>query len=256
MAFFRKNKKNKTAVEEKTPSAEIARQRAEDIHSNYDGDDFVQQEVSTDTAKDPEDLDDLLDGNLDEEMLAFEDDVEQDLAQPLSEEKDATTDLFDDIDLSNDEGNLSEMDSSFEGLYNTEKEMEEKSLDEDVIEGAEKESEDEVREESEDEQSSYDSFADDLAKSLLDSLEDELINSSVKEEESNADGMATKSQIYMAMQVFDSESGDFNLQNVDNQLIFDTDDEDTFGFSCDKTEKVSKPAVDENDFIFDTSEDE
>lgn len=68
--------------------------------------------------------------------------------------------------------------------------------------------------------------------------------------------MATKSQIYMAMQVFDSETGDFDMKSVDNQLVFDTDDEDSFGFSCHKEEESKPKEFDVDSYVFDTSDED
>lgn len=260
MAFFRKNKKNKAVVEEKTPSAEIARQRAEDIHSNYDGDDFtpseepIEQQESMPTQ---DDLDQILSGNLDDDMLAFDDEVEADLAQHPSEKEETVPDLFDGIELpENGDGELSEVDSSFEDIYGVEGEIDDSDLVEDVSKESDEESDLEESsvgdsEDSEDLAKEQEDLTQDLAKSLTESLEDSLIKSNEPEESTN--GMATKSQVYMAMQVFDSESGDFNLQDVDNQLIFDTDDEESFGFSCNKPEKEVKAVTGADDFIFDSS---
>ena len=78
-----------------------------------------------------------------------------------------------------------------------------------------------------------------------------------EDESTSSNGMATKSQIYMAMQVFDSETGDFDMKSVDNQLVFDTDDEDSFGFSCHKEEEESKPKeFDVDSYVFDTTDED
>ena len=144
MAFFRKGKKKKgngIPEESKTPSAEIAKQRAEDIQSNYDSDsidgeldrsgmeelpeDYTSTSYTT-SPSEPEDLDPLLSGNLDDSMLSFEDEVEKDIenseiGESVTEEREEENnhDFFADVELPEDtNGELSETDSTFKGLYN------------------------------------------------------------------------------------------------------------------------------------------
>ena len=144
MAFFRKGKKKKgngIPEESKTPSAEIAKQRAEDIQSNYDSDaidgeldrngmeelpeDYTSTNYTT-SPSEPEDLDPLLSGNLDDSMLSFEDEVEKDIenseiGESVTEarEEESNHDFFADVELPEDtNGELSETDSTFKGLYN------------------------------------------------------------------------------------------------------------------------------------------
>lgn len=88
MAFFRKGKKKKgngIPEDSKTPSAEIAKQRAEDIQSNYDSDsiddeldksgmeelpeDYTSTSYTT-SPSEPEDLDPLLSGSSSIESLS------------------------------------------------------------------------------------------------------------------------------------------------------------------------------------------
>ena len=97
-------------------------------------------------------------------------------------------------------------------------------------------------------------IVEDLVQCLNDVIEDQVIDDATEEESNN--GMASKTQIYMAMQVFDSESGEFDMQGVDNQLIFDTDDEDSFEFSCHNDEEKPKEQYNVEDYMFDTSEEE
>ena len=272
MAFFRKGKKKKgngIPEESKTPSAEIAKQRAEDIQSNYDSDsidgeldrsgmeelpeDYTSTSYTT-SPSEPEDLDPLLSGNLDDSMLSFEDEVEKDIenseiGESVTEEREEENnhDFFADVELPEDtNGELSETDSTFKGLYN---------IDGDTLE--ESPSTAELVEEEDEEDENQETAADneDLAQTLSDDIEEQLIEN--EDESTSSNGMATKSQIYMAMQVFDSETGDFDMKSVDNQLVFDTDDEDSFGFSCHKEEEESKPKeFDVDSYVFDTSDED
>lgn len=275
MAFFRKGKKKKgngIPEDSKTPSAEIAKQRAEDIQSNYDSDaiddeldksgmeelpeDYTSTSYTT-SPSEPEDLDPLLSGNLDDSMLSFEDEVEKDIenseiGESVTEEREEENnhDFFADVELPEDtNGELSETDSTFKGLYN---------IDGDTLE--EEDEEDENQETAADNealaQSTSDDVADneDLAQSLSDDIEEQLIEN--EDESTSSNGMATKSQIYMAMQVFDSETGDFDMKSVDNQLVFDTDDEDSFGFSCHKEEESKPKEFDVDSYVFDTSDED
>ena len=273
MAFFRKGKKKKgngIPEESKTPSAEIAKQRAEDIQSNYDSDstnddfDRGMEELSEDytstnyttSSSEPEDLDPLLSGNLDDSMLSFDEDVEKDIKNSESEteerEEESTHDFFADVELPEDtNGELSETDSTFEGLYNIDGDALEESpstaeLDEEEEENQETASDNEALA-----QSTFEE--DDLAQSLSETIEEQLIE---EEEKPSPDGMASKSQIYMAMQIFDSETGDFDMKSVDNQLVFDTDDEDSFGFSCHKEEESEPKEFDVDSYVFDTSDED
>lgn len=275
MAFFRKGKKKKgngIPEESKTPSAEIAKQRAEDIQSNYDSDsidgefDRGMEELPEDytstnytaSSSEPEDLDPLLSGNLDDSMLSFEDEVEKDIenseiGESVAEEgeEENSHDFFADVELPEDtNGELSETDSTFKGLYN---------IDGDTLE--ESPSTAELAEEEENQETASDNEAlaqstfeeDDLAQSLSETIEEQLIE---EEEKPSPDGMASKSQIYMAMQIFDSETGDFDMKSVDNQLVFDTDDEDSFGFSCHKEEESEPKEFDVDSYVFDTSDED
>lgn len=236
MAFFNKKKKREIPAE---TSADIARQRAEEIHNNYDTDVSKEPEKITQPPEDdsPEDLDQLFDSGLNDDMLTFEDDeVEEDLAKqetPLEESDEE--DLFAGIELPSTEGHLSEVDESFKDLYEVEE-----SLDGDVLTKNDTISEDEEIPQEET-----------LAQPISSSLEEEVIKSDSEHESSN--GMANARQIYMAMQAFDSEDGDFDLENVDSQLIFDTDDEDGFGFSC-NADKGKENISNEDAYIFDSSD--
>ena len=269
MAFFRKGKKKKENVipeENKIPSAEIAKQRAEDIQSNYDSDDFkngsFNREDSFSTEEElpegnnePEDLDSLLSGDLDNSMLSFDEDIEKDIenTEETEEVEGAENhDFFADVELPDDaDGELSSTDQSFEGLYNIDgdnlSEVPNESPNEipSALEAVE--SEDAISALTEDDNSG-------LAQSLADEIEEQLIEK--EEDNASPDGMASKSQIYMAMQVFDSETGDFDRRGVDNQLVFDTDDEDSFAFSCHKDEEDKPEEIDSNSYVFDTSEEE
>lgn len=282
MAFFRKGKKKKgngIPEESKTPSAEIAKQRAEDIQSNYDSDaidgeldrsgmeelpeDYTSTNYTT-SPSEPEDLDPLLSGNLDDSMLSFEDEVEKDIenseiGESVTEEieEENNRDFFADVELPEDtNGELSETDSTFKGLYNIDGDTLEESpstaeLVEEEGENQEITADNEVLA-----QSTSDDIADNeaLAQSLSDDIEEQLIEN--EDESTSSNGMATKSQIYMAMQVFDSETGDFDMKNVDNQLVFDTDDEDSFGFSCHKEEENKPEEFDADSYVFDTSDED
>lgn len=266
MAFFRKSKKkkgNEIQEENRIPSAEIAKQRAEDIQTNYDSDTFSTEnnteELSEEPSKsnrEPEDLDPLLSGDLDDSMLSFDDDVEKDIenseateTENEGNEEENNHDFFADVELPDDtNGELSETDSSFEGLYDIDGDtLAESSNAAEIAEDEESASTD-VEDIEDDAEGS-----DDLVKSLSNDIEEQLIE---KDEELSPDGMATKSQIYMAMQVFDSETGDFDMKGVDNQLVFDTDDEDSFGFSCHKNEENKPEEFDASSYVFDTSDDD
>ena len=270
MAFFRKGKKKKgngIPEESKTPSAEIAKQRAEDIQSNYDSDstnddfDRGMEELPEDytsanysaSSSEPEDLDPLLSGNLDDSMLSFDEDVEKDIeaesedSSPEEEVNEDEHDFFADVELPEEtSGELSETDNSFSGLYD---------VDGDELEEDESKKSDPSAENIsvEDDLAQTISEEDVLTQSLSETIEEQLIE---EEEEPSPDGMASKSQIYMAMQVFDSETGDFDMKGVDNQLVFDTDDEDSFGFSCHKDEEIEPEKVDVSSYVFDTSEED
>ena len=138
MAFFNRNKKIKkkkgnAPEENQITSAEIARQRAEDIQSNYDSDDLPEESYDEKISEannipeannTPEDLDPLLSGGLDDSMLSFDDDVERDIEEesensPLEEEEEESThDFFAGVELPDENvGDLSETDKSLEGLY-------------------------------------------------------------------------------------------------------------------------------------------
>lgn len=277
MAFFRKGKKKKgngIPEDSKTPSAEIAKQRAEDIQSNYDSDsigseidrtgmeelpeDYTSTNYTT-SSSEPEDLDPLLSGNLDDSMLSFEDEVEKDIenseigeSDTKEKEEESTHDFFADVELPEDtNGELSETDSTFEGLYN---------IDGDTLEESPSTAELDEEDENQETASNNEALAqstfeeDDLAQSLSDDIEEQLIEN--EDESTSSNGMATKSQIYMAMQVFDSETGDFDMKSVDNQLVFDTDDEDSFGFSCHKEEESKPKEFDVDSYVFDTSDED
>lgn len=277
MAFFNRNKKIKkkkgnAPEENQITSAEIARQRAEDIQSNYDSDDLPEEsydeEISeaNNTPKSnntPEDLDPLLSGGLDDSMLSFDDDVERDIEEesenfPLEEEEESTHDFFAGVELPDENvGDLSETDKSFDGLYEVGEDLDGENLEED--EGFSPENspeefhEDDIPSASEIAEGEEQLNDEDLIQCLNDVIEDQLIE---EEKEPSPDGMASKTQIYMAMQVFDSESGEFDMQGVDNQLIFDTDDEDSFEFSCHNDEEKPKEQYNVEDYMFDTSEEE
>lgn len=282
MAFFRKGKKKKgngIPEESKTPSAEIAKQRAEDIQSNYDSDaidgefdrsgveelpeDYTSTNYTT-SPSEPEDLDPLLSGNLDDSMLSFEDEVEKDIenseiGESVTEEREEENnhDFFADVELPEDtNGELSETDSTFKGLYNIDGDTLEESPSTAELVEEEGENQEITADNEALAQSTSDDIADneDLAQSLSDDIEEQLIEN--EDESTSSNDMATKSQIYMAMQVFDSETGDFDMKNVDNQLVFDTDDEDSFGFSCHKEEESKPKEFDVDSYVFDTSDED
>ena len=276
MAFFNRNKKIKkkkgnAPEENQITSAEIARQRAEDIQSNYDSDDLPEENYGEEISEannipevnnTPEDLDPLLSGGLD-------DDVERDIEEesensPLEEEEESTHDFFAGVELPDENvGDLSETDKSFDGLYEVGEDLDGENLEEDSGEEDEGFSQEISPEEShEDDIPSASEIAEgeeqlndeDLVQCLNDVIEDQIFDDATEEESNN--GMASKTQIYMAMQVFDSESGEFDMQGVDNQLIFDTDDEDSFEFSCHNDEEKPKEQYNVEDYMFDTSEEE
>lgn len=285
MAFFRKGKKKKgngIPEDSKTPSAEIAKQRAEDIQSNYDSDDLPEERYDEEISEannipeannTPEDLDPLLSGGLDDNMLSFDDDVERDIEKesensPLEEEEGSTHDFFAGVELPDENvGDLSETDKSFDGLYEVGEDLDGENLEEDSGEVTDEEDEgfspeispeeshgDDIPSASEIAEGEEQLNDEDLVQCLNDVIEDQVIDDATEEESNN--GMASKTQIYMAMQVFDSESGEFDMQGVDNQLIFDTDDEDSFEFSCHNDEEKPKEQYNVEDYMFDTSEEE
>lgn len=282
MAFFNRNKKIKkkkgnAPEENQITSAEIARQRAEDIQSNYDSDDLPEERYDEEISEAnniPEDLDPLLSGGLDDNMLSFDDDVERDIEKesensPLEEEEEGSThDFFAGVELPDENvGDLSETDKSFDGLYEVGEDLDGENLEEDSGEVTDEEDEgfspeispeeshgDDIPSASEIAEGEEQLNDEDLVQCLNDVIEDQVIDDAVEEESNN--GMASKTQIYMAMQVFDSESGEFDMQGVDNQLIFDTDDEDSFGFSCHKDEERPQEQFNAEDYMFDTSEED
>ena len=287
MAFFNRNKKIKkkkgnAPEENQITSAEIARQRAEDIQSNYDSDELPEKsydalseenygEEIQEANNAPEDLDPLLSGGLDDSMLSFDDDVERDIEEKSEnstlEEEEGEHDFFAGVELPDENmGDLSETDKSFDGLYEVGDDLDGENLEEDS-DGITGEKDEGFSPEISPEES-YETDTpnatevaegeeelndEDLVQCLNDVIEDQLIE---EEEEPSPDGMASKTQIYMAMQVFDSESGEFDMQGVDNQLIFDTDDEDSFGFSCHKDEEKPQEQFNVEDYMFDTSEED
>lgn len=288
MAFFNRNKKIKkkkgnTPEENQITSAEIARQRAEDIQSNYDSDELPEKSYDALSEENygegipeannaPEDLDPLLSGGLDDSMLSFDDDVERDIEEksensPLEEEEEGKHDFFAGVELPDENmGDLSETDKSFDGLYEVGDDLDGENLEEDSDEITGEKDEGFSPEISPEESYEADTPSatevaegeeelndEDLVQCLNDVIEDQLIE---EEETPSPDGMASKTQIYMAMQVFDSESGEFDMQGVDNQLIFDTDDEDSFGFSCHKDEEKPQEQFNAEDYMFDTSEED
>lgn len=288
MAFFNRNKKIKkkkgnTPEENQITSAEIARQRAEDIQSNYDSDELPEKSYDALSEENygegipeannaPEDLDPLLSGGLDDSMLSFDDDVERDIEEksensPLEEEEEGKHDFFAGVELPDENmGDLSETDKSFDGLYEVGDDLDGENLEEDSDEITGEKDEGFSPEISPEESYEADTPSatevaegeeelndEDLVQCLNDVIEDQLIE---EEETPSLDGMASKTQIYMAMQVFDSESGEFDMQGVDNQLIFDTDDEDSFGFSCHKDEEKPQEQFNAEDYMFDTSEED
>lgn len=282
MAFFNRNKKIKkkkgnAPEENQITSAEIARQRAEDIQSNYDSDDLPEERYDEEISEAnniPEDLDPLLSGGLDDNMLSFDDDVERDIEKesensPLEEEEEGSThDFFAGVELPDENvGDLSETDKSFDGLYEVGEDLDGENLEEDSGEVTDEEDEgfspeispeeshwDDIPSASEIAEGEEQLNDEDLVQCLNDVIEDQVIDDATEEEPNN--GMASKTQIYMAMQVFDSESGEFDMQGVDNQLIFDTDDEDSFEFSCHNDEEKPKEQYNAEDYMFDTSEEE
>lgn len=204
MAFFRKGKKKKgngIPEESKTPSAEIAKQRAEDIQSNYDSDsidgeldrsgmeelpeDYTSTSYTT-SPSEPEDLDPLLSGNLDDSMLSFEDEVEKDIenseiGEPVTEEREEESnhDFFADVELPEDtNGELSETDSTFKGLYNIDGDtLEESPSTAELVEEEEDENQETTTDNEALAQSTSDNAADNeaLAQSLSDDIEEQLI---------------------------------------------------------------------------------
>lgn len=286
MAFFNRNKKIKkkkgnAPEENQITSAEIARQRAEDIQSNYDSDELPEKsydalseenygEEIPEANNAPEDLDPLLSGGLDDSMLSFDDDVERDIEEESEnstleeEEEKSAHDFFAGVELPDENmGDLSETDKSFDGLYKIGDALDGDDLEEDSDDkgdgfspeiSPEKSHGDDIPSASEIAEGEEQLNDEDLVQCLNDVIEDQVIDDATEEEPNN--GMASKTQIYMAMQVFDSESGEFDMQGVDNQLIFDTDDEDSFGFSCHKDEEKPQEQFNAEDYMFDTSEEE
>ena len=206
-------------------------------------------------------------------MLSFDDDVERDIEKesensPLEEEEGSTHDFFAGVELPDENvGDLSETDKSFDGLYEVGEDLDGENLEEDSGEVTDEEDEgfspeispeeshgDDIPSASEIAEGEEQLNDEDLVQCLNDVIEDQVIDDATEEESNN--GMASKTQIYMAMQVFDSESGEFDMQGVDNQLIFDTDDEDSFEFSCHNDEEKPKEQYNVEDYMFDTSEEE
>ena len=238
MAFFNRNKKIKkkkgnAPEENQITSAEIARQRAEDIQSNYDSDDLPEERYDEEISEannipeannTPEDLDPLLSGGLDDNMLSFDDDVERDIEKesensPLEEEEEGSThDFFVGVELPDENvGDLSETDKSFDGLYEVGEDLDGENLEEDSGEVTDEEDEgfspeispeeshgDDIPSASEIAEGEEQLNDEDLVQCLNDVIEDQVIDDATEEESNN--GMASKTQIYMAMQVFDSES--------------------------------------------------
>ena len=202
-------------------------------------------------------------------MLSFDDDVERDIEEesensPLEEEEESTHDFFAGVELPDENvGDLSETDKSFDGLYEVGEDLDGENLEEDSGEedegfspeiSPEESHGDDIPSASEIAEGEEQLNDEDLVQCLNDVIKDQVIDDATEEESNN--GMASKTQIYMAMQVFDSESGEFDMQGVDNQLIFDTDDEDSFEFSCHNDEEKPKEQYNIEDYMFDTSEEE
>ena len=268
MAFFNRNKKIKkkkgnAPEENQITSAEIARQRAEDIQSNYDSDDLPEERYDEEISEannipeannTPEDLDPLLSGGFDDNMLSFDDDVERDIEKesensPLEEEEEGSThDFFAGVELPDENvGDLSETDKSFDGLYEVGEDLDGENLEEDSGEVTDEEDEgfspeispeeshgDDIPSASEIAEGEEQLNDEDLVQCLNDVIEDQVIDDATEEESNN--GMASKTQIY--------------------QLIFDTDDEDSFEFSCHNDEEKPKEQYNVEDYMFDTSAEE
>lgn len=232
-------------------SAAIAKRRSKDVLANKDeveAQKRVDFELFEETGD--ENLDNLFNNGLADDMFNFSQDIEKDISEGSRENDEKSlfdpdeifnTDISTDSDVIDDE--FSELDDSFRKLYNEE--------------GTESSSGD-VVESSDSTNGNSENF---IEKSIVE--QDDVMNyceeNNVTVEVNNLASkkdLAGEKDIFMAMQVFDSVDGDYNLDSIDAQLVFDTDDETLLSLG-DRQKSSSTCNTDEfniDEHIMDSSE--
>ena len=261
LAFFRNKKEKKDREKtietaenarindkgvENEVSAAIAKRRSKEALNNSEELERKKQadyEISREVGD--KNLDNLFNGDLEEDMFSFSQDIEKDITEDSVNHKEEN--MFDPDEIFNGgipgdssvlDDNSSELDDSFRNLYSIE----------DAADSSDKKNED-----------LNDSVVNtkDISESSTeeDVVEEDNLIEKVSTLASEND-FAGEKDIFMAMQVFDSVDGDYNLDKVDDQLVFDTDDESLLSLgNCKKdssTDNSDKFNVD--DFILDSSE--
>ena len=214
------NKRKKKKFE----SARLARQRAEDI-MNTTNEEVKKRDIEMlESNKNTHNLDDLFDSKEDMDMFSFGDSEDTEEGRSVQD-----LDIFDGVsDNDSMDGSDPSVDEQFKNLYSEESEnyvgvdADENNSIEDL--------------ESENEQ-----------------LDEQIETEEEEEEQEQVQGkVADPSTLYMALQVFDSAEEDFDLNKVDNQMVFDTDDESLYDLGFNNKKEDSEDKLDEP--IFDSSE--
>lgn len=232
-------------------SAAIAKRRSKDVLANKDeveAQKRVDFELSEETGD--ENLDNLFNNGLADDMFNFSQDIEKDISVGSRENDEKSLfdpdeifnkDIPNDSDVIDDE--FSELDDSFRKLYNEEST---ESSSEDVAESA---------------NSTNETLENFTEKSIVEKndvtnyCEENNVTVEVNNLASKKD-LAGEKDIFMAMQVFDSVDGDYNLDSIDAQLVFDTDDETLLSLG-DRQKSSSTCNTDEfniDEHIMDSSE--
>lgn len=221
------NRRKKKKIE----SAELARRRVRDSMDTQ-----VEETKKSETYpahSDVQNLDNLFNSEEVDDLFSFEKTNEQ----PV--QKESNLDLFDDVaqDTNITEDSFKTDDSIDVGFNNLYKDSEEQDVESDLEQSVEQESEEL-----------------DLGQSKEQDLtQSEEITEQQETEHIDSSKIANSKTLFMAMQVFDSAEENFDLDNVDGQMIFDTDDESTYDLGMKAKEIVQKePSYDES--IFDSSE--
>lgn len=215
------NKRKKKKIE----SAKLARQRTENIMNTTNEEVKKMDAEMSESNKDTHNLDDLFDSKEDMDMFSFGDSEDTEERKSIQ-----NLDIFDDIPNNDSmDGSDPSVDEQFRNLYS-------------------EESEDYVGVDA-DENSSIEDLE----------SENNQLNEQDEEEQIDVEGdeeiqgkVADSSTLYMALQVFDSAEEDFDLNKVDNQMVFDTDDESLYDLGFNNKKEDSEDKLDEP--IFDSSE--
>lgn len=221
------NRRKKKKIE----SAELARRRVRDSMDTQ-----VEETKKSETYpahSDVQNLDNLFNSEEVDDLFSFEKTNEQ----PV--QKESNLDLFDDVaqDTNITEDSFKTDDSIDVGFNNLYKDSEGQDVESDLEQSVEQGSEEP-----------------DLGQSKEQDLtQSEEITEQQETEHIDSSKIANSKTLFMAMQVFDSAEENFDLDNVDGQMIFDTDDESTYDLGMKAKEIVQKePSYDES--IFDSSE--